>query len=69
MSLPYRDPRTGKVNRMSKSFGHRDELDAGADPYDGRVEHLGCNARAGAEYRNRKHNPSRQELSSSPDWD
>ena len=69
MFAPYRDPVTGKVNKKYRTFGHRDELDAGGDPYDGRVEHLDCNSRAGAEYRNRKHDPSRQELRSSPDWD
>jgi hypothetical protein len=54
MSLPYRDPLTGKVNRMSKSFGHVDELDAGGNPYHGRLEHLRCNVVAGAIYGNAK---------------
>lgn len=54
MSLPYRDPVTGKVNRMYKSFGHLEELDAGGHPYQGRLEHLSCNAAAGARYVNAK---------------
>lgn len=54
MTLPYRDPYTGKVNRMSKSFGHLEELDAGGSPYVGRLEHLSCNTSAGAVYGNAK---------------
>lgn len=54
MSLPYRDPTTGRVNRWSKSYGHADELDAGGHPYRGHLEHLACNSAAGAVYGNRK---------------
>jgi hypothetical protein len=54
MELPYRDPTTGKVNRMSKSYGHGIELDAGGQPYDGHLEHLSCNSAAGARYVNAK---------------
>lgn len=72
MSLPYRDPATGKVNNMSKSFGHLDELDAGGHPYSGRLEHLHCNVVAGAVYVNRKRARAAADadsLASSPDWD
>lgn len=69
LSLPYRDPITGKVNRMSKSIEHPTELDAGGHPYDGHLSHLGCNGRKGAQYRNAKHSkPTSQELTTSPDW-
>lgn len=54
MSLPYRDPVTGKVNRLSKSYGHETELDADGHPYRGHLEHLRCNVSAGATYGNRK---------------
>lgn len=54
-SLPYRDPITGRVNRMSKSFEHLTELDRGTgDPYDGHLAHLACNSSAGAKYGNDK---------------
>lgn len=71
MSLPYRDPVTGKVNTMAKSIEHGTELDAGGHPYDGHLAHLGCNSRKGAEYRNAKHStePTSQELTTSPDWE
>lgn len=77
MELPYRDPLTGKVNKMSKSYGHTIELDANGHPYDGHLEHLSCNSSAGARYGNAKrrratdavdesvqHAPIR----TSPDW-
>ena len=31
-ALPYRDPITGHMNTMSKSFEHPTELDAGGNP-------------------------------------
>lgn len=70
-TLPYKNPVTGKVNRMSKSFGHIDELDAGGHPYHGRLEHLHCNSSAGARYGNAKRRRARtssDEIISSPDW-
>lgn len=55
MTLPYRDPITGKVNRESKSFEHMVELDREAgNPYDGHLAHLRCNSSAGAKYGNAK---------------
>jgi hypothetical protein len=54
MSLPYKNPRTGKVNIWSKTFGHTNELDAGGHPYVGNLEHLHCNSSAGARYGNAK---------------
>lgn len=54
MSLPYRDPITGKVNAWSKSYGHKTELDAHGNPYIGGLEHLHCNVSAGASYVNAK---------------
>lgn len=65
MALPYRDPRTGKVNPMSKSYGHAHELDANGQPYGGRLEHLRCNVSAGAAYGNRKRG-KRRRTSSAP---
>ena len=59
-TLPYRDPDTGRVNNMSASVGHRTELDAHGNPYDGGLEHLSCNSSAGAKYRNEKHSKSRE---------
>lgn len=54
-TLPYRDPITGRVNTMSKSFGHVDELDIeSTEPLNGHLEHLDCNVRAGAAYGNAK---------------
>jgi len=70
MALPYKDPITGKVNNMSKSFGHVDELDAGGNPYAGRLEHLHCNSKAGQAYKTAKANRRRQlgeTLRTSPD--
>ena len=70
MTLPYRDPITGKVNRMSKSYGHGTELDAGGHPYQGHLEHLSCNSSAGASYGNAKRGRgAADELTSSPDWE
>lgn len=71
LTLPYRDPYTGKVNRMSKSIGHPTELDAGGHPYDGHLEHLSCNSRAGAEYGNAKRRGHTLDptIRSSPDWE
>lgn len=54
MALPYKDPITGKVNRWSKSYGHKVELDRNGNPYVGGLEHLHCNTKAGAEYGNAK---------------
>ena len=54
---PYINPRTGKPDPWSKSFGHPDgrELDRpGTNPLDGHLEHLRCNLAAGAAYGNRK---------------
>ncbi len=70
-ALPYRNPITGKVNPMSKSFGHKDELDRDTgQPYEGRLEHLHCNVSAGATYGNkkraRKNKPAGVDLSH--DW-
>lgn len=71
-TLPYRDPRTGKVNTMSKSYGHAEELDAGGHPYQGHLEHLSCNSRAGAIYGNQKRSRSRKPanpgVDTSIDW-
>jgi|GEM_PF-2205904 len=71
MTLPYKDPVTGKVNNMSKSYGHTIELDANGHPYVGHLEHLHCNTKAGAEYGNAKHGRGKQAppLRTSPDWD
>lgn len=68
-TLPYRDPVTGKVNTMAKSIEHPTELDAGGDPYVGHLAHLACNSSKGQAYAQAKHDPARQELHSSPDWD
>lgn len=54
MSLPYRNPITGRVNRMSKSLEHPTELDRGGNPYTAHLAHLGCNSSKGASYGNRK---------------
>lgn len=71
MTLPYKDPVTGKVNNMSKSYGHTTELDAGGHPYVGNLEHLHCNTKAGAEYGNAKHGRGKHAppLRTSPDWE
>lgn len=71
MTLPYRDPHTGKVNNMSKSYGHGLELDAGGHAYSGHLEHLHCNTSAGATYVNNKRagTPASTELRTSGDWD
>jgi len=53
-TLPYRDPRTGTVNRWAKSIEHPTELDAGGHPYDGHLAHLTCNSSKGAQYGNTK---------------
>lgn len=68
-ALPYRDPVTGKVNNMSKSYGHETELDAGGNPYVGHLEHLHCNTSAGAKYGNSKRSGQALsvELRTSPD--
>lgn len=68
-TLPYRDPRTGLINRWSKSYGHATELDAGGHPYDGHLEHLTCNTSAGAKYGNAKRSgkSTSRELRTSPD--
>lgn len=58
--MPYRDPITGKVNKMSKSFGHLEELDANGNPYVGRLEHLHCNVVAGALYGAAKRRAAKQ---------
>jgi hypothetical protein len=50
LTLPYTDPVTGKVNKWSKTVGHRTELDAGGEPYDAGLEHLHCNTQAGQQY-------------------
>ncbi|NQX36262.1 hypothetical protein [Herbiconiux sp. VKM Ac-2851] len=68
MTLPYKDPTTGRVNTMSKSYGHSTELDAGGHPYVGHLEHLGCNSKAGAEYVNEKRRKQTTELRTSRDW-
>lgn len=70
-SLPYRDPVTGKVNRMSKSIEHGTELDADGHPYDGHLAHLRCNSIKGAQYRNAKHGrgAGSENLITSPDLD
>ena len=54
MTLPYRDPVTGRVNRWAKSYDHPIELDRNADPYSGHLAHIHCNLSAGASYGNRK---------------
>ena|SRR3990170_4309391 len=54
MTLPYRDPITGRVNRMSKSVDHTTELDADGHPYVGHLAHLAHNASKGARYMNAK---------------
>lgn len=55
LTLPYRDPATGRVNKLSKSIEHPIELDRGGDPYAGvMLAHLGCNASKGASYGNAK---------------
>ncbi|TFD74721.1 hypothetical protein [Cryobacterium fucosi] len=72
LDLPYRDPDTGKVNRMSKSIGHTTELDAGGHPYDGHLEHNSCNSSAGARYGNAKHghgSAPEPEVQCSADWE
>lgn len=54
-ALPYRDPLTGRVNPMAKSFDHLAELDRElGNPYDGHLAHLACNSSAGATYGNEK---------------
>ena len=71
MTLPYRDPDTGRINVWSKSYGHTDELDAGGHPYTGGLEHLHCNTSAGATYTNQKRSTTQPntELITSPDLD
>ena len=47
MTLPYRDPVTGKVNPKSKSLDHATALANGGsllDPANHRLAHLGCNS-------------------------
>lgn len=71
-ALPYRDPRTGKVNKMSASVGHLTELDANGHPYNAGLEHLSCNSRAGAIYGNAKRGRGKPrptaKVDSSADW-
>lgn len=53
--LPHINPRTGKVNPWSKTFGHADELDKPTtNPLHGHLEHHRCNVSSGAAYGNRK---------------
>lgn len=73
LTLPHRDPYTGKVNIWSKTIGHPTELDAGGHPYEGHLEHWHCNTSAGATYGNKKrgrirHGGEQPGLESSPDW-
>jgi len=55
LSLPYRDPVTGRVNRWSKSIEHLTELDREqGNPYEVDLAHLHCNTSHGARYGNAK---------------
>lgn len=65
---PYRDPRTGKPDPLSKSIEHPD---IEGDPYDVHLAHLGCNTRAGASKGGRiiaARKRAAPQITSSPGW-
>ena len=54
LALPYRDPDTGRVNRLAKSVDHITALAEGGPPLartNVGLAHLGCNSTAGAHLR------------------